>query len=139
MKLLSWDLRNISKHCLGLAGCKCNACRTIIKKSSEITDNFLYTYHYSINKLVLKLMSHGILHYFSSAIKKLWKNFSMQFRWQLEASNSCFSLVNILWRKFDISSQKKEMKMIEILNFMMKNNNDKKNAKKVYESITNIF
>ena len=29
--------------------------------------------------------------------------------------------------------------MIEILNFMMKNNNDKKNAKKVYESITNIF
>ena len=58
------------------------------------------------------------------------KIFSMQFRWQSEASNSWFSLVNILWRKFDISSQKKEMKMIEILNFMMKKNNNKKMPKK---------
>ena len=56
------------------------------------------------------------------------KIFSMQFRWSFR--NSWFSLVNILWRKFDISSQKKEMKMIEILNFMMKKNNNKKMPKK---------
>ena len=37
-------------------GCKCNACRTIIQQSPEITNNFIYTYLCSINKLTLKFV-----------------------------------------------------------------------------------
>ena len=72
----------------------------------------------------------------------------MQFRWQLENSNSRFCLVNKLLPKFDTSLKK--MKMITKANFMMKNiknmpkkdleanfmlKNIKKYVKKVYKSI----
>ena len=59
----------------------------------------------------------------------------MQFRWQLETTNSRFWFVNILLRKFDALSEK-EMKMINT-NFVMKNN--KKMPKKHIKVLNNIF
>ena len=57
----------------------------------------------------------------------------LQFYWQLEATNSCFWLVNILLRKFYTSS-KKEMKMIK-LKFCDEKLQQQHKAKIVYESI----
>ena len=34
-------------------------------------------------------------------------NSAIKFRWQLETTNSCFWLANILWRKFDCSLKKR--------------------------------
>ena len=54
------------------------------------------------------------------------------FQWQLETTNLCFWLVNIVLRKFD-TSWKKETKMIKTDTFNDEKQN--KNAKKVYENI----
>ena len=54
------------------------------------------------------------------------------FQWQLETTNSCFWLVNIVLRKFD-TPWKKETKMIKTDTFNDEKQN--KNAKKVYENI----
>ena len=61
----------------------------------------------------------------------------IQFHWQLETINSRFWLLNILLRKFDIST-KKEMKMTKT-DFMMKNNNNNKVPKKYIKTLSNVF